>query len=112
MLRCDDLTRPGLEPGMELTTPRAVFEGPALPRCLLNGSDVVPCLVVTRTVATMRCIEDPKLCLARCVQDTQHVRNAAIGFRDGPNAGPRLATLGNEVVIRIDHQKRRDLLVI
>ena len=40
------------------------------------------------------------------------MRNAAIRFCNSPNAVPYLASLGNEVVIRIDHQKCSDLLVI
>ena len=40
------------------------------------------------------------------------MRDAAIRFRNGPNAAPSLASLGNEIVIRIDHQKGRDLLVV
>ena len=40
------------------------------------------------------------------------MRDAVICLRNGPNAAPRLASLGDEVVIRIDHQKCRDLLVV
>ena len=40
------------------------------------------------------------------------MRNAVIRFCNSPNAVPYLASLGNEVVIRIDHKKRSDLLVV
>src|SRR5271166_3682575 len=112
MLRGDNLARLGLELGTDLATPRAVLEAPSQPRCFLNGRNVLPGLVVTRTVPMMQCIEDPKLRLPRGIQDLQHMRNAVIGFCNSPNAVPYLASLGNEVVIRIDHKKGRDLLVI
>src|SRR5512132_2365114 len=51
----------------------------------------------------MQCIEDPKLRLPRGIQDLQHMRNAVIRFCNTPNVVPYLASLGNEVVIRIDH---------
>jgi hypothetical protein len=60
----------------------------------------------------MHGIEDAKLRFPRGIQDLQHMRNAAICFCDSPNAIPYLASLGNEVVIRIDHQKCGHLLVI
>jgi hypothetical protein len=37
------------------------------------------------------------------------VGNASVRFGDSFDAGPDLAALGNEVVVRIDHQKRSDL---
>jgi hypothetical protein len=59
-------------------------------------------------VSMMQCIEDPKLRFPRGIQDLQHMRNAVIRFCDSPNAVPYLASLGNEVVIRIDHKKCSD----
>src|ERR1700736_5302354 len=112
MLRSDNLAWLRLELGTDLATPRAVFEALSHPRGLLNGCNVLPSLVVARTVSMRHCIEDPKLRLPRGIQDLQHMRNAVIRFCDSPNAVPYLASLGNEVVIRIDHQKCRDLLVI
>jgi hypothetical protein len=40
------------------------------------------------------------------------MRNAVIRFCNSPNAAPYLASLGNEVVIWIDHKKSSDLLFI
>ena len=40
------------------------------------------------------------------------MRDAVICFCDSANAGPDLAALGNEVIIRVDHHKRRERLVI
>jgi hypothetical protein len=48
--------------------------------------------------------------IAVSVEDLQHVRNAVVRFCDAPNAVPYLASLGNEVIIAIDHGKRSDLL--
>ena len=60
----------------------------------------------------MHCIEDPKLSLPRGIQDLEHMRNAVIRFCNSPNVVSYLASLGNEVVIRIDHQQRSDLFFI
>ena len=51
----------------------------------------------------MQRVEDAKPCIARGIQDLQHMRNAVIRFRNAPNAVPYFASLGNEVTIRIDH---------
>src|SRR5262249_20382088 len=95
-----------------LATPRAVFEALVLPRCLLNGRNVLPSLVIARAISMMQRIEDAKPRLPRGSQDLQHVRNAVIRFCNSADATPELASLGNEVVVRIDHQKRGDLLFI
>ena len=60
----------------------------------------------------MQRIEDAKLRLPRSIQDLQHMRNTLICFCNSLQAIPYLASLGNEVVIRIDHQKCSDLFVI
>src|SRR5262245_23618058 len=105
VLRGDNLARLRRELGTDLAAPRAVFEGLVCPRRLLNGRNVLPRLVVARTVAMMQCVEDPKLRVPRGIQDLQHMGNAVVRFGDGANAPPYLAALGNEVVVRIDHQK-------
>jgi hypothetical protein len=53
------------ELGTDLATPGAVFEALVHPRCLLNGRNVLPSLVVARPESMMQCIEDPKLRLPR-----------------------------------------------
>src|SRR5262245_21949497 len=88
MLRGDDLSRLRLELATDLATPRAVFEGLMRPRCLLNGRNVLPSLIVARTVSMMQRIEDPKLGLPRGIQDLQHMRNAVIRLCNSPNAVP------------------------
>jgi hypothetical protein len=60
----------------------------------------------------MQRIEDPKPRLPHCVQDLQHMRDAVIRFCNSPNAAPYFAAFGNEIVIRIDHQKRSDLSAV
>src|SRR5262245_32773064 len=112
MLSGDNLTRLGLEFGTDLATPSTVFKGFSPPRCPLNRHNILPSLVVARSVSMMHCIEDWKLRLPRGVEDLQHIRNAAIRLRDSPNAVPELATLGNEVVVGIDHQKCSKLRVV
>jgi hypothetical protein len=69
MLRGDNLAWLRLELGTDLATPRAVFEALLHPRCLLNGRNVLPSLVVARTVSMMQRLEDPKLRLPRGIQD-------------------------------------------
>src|SRR5262245_41697581 len=112
MLCCDNLTRLGRKLGADLTTPRAVFEALVYPCCLLNGGDVLPSLIVARTVSMMQCIEDPKLRIPRGIQDLQHMRNTVVRFCNGPNSSPQLTSLGDEVVVRIDHQKSSDFFVV
>src|SRR5215469_7716866 len=109
---CDNITLRRHEFGTELATPFAVFESLVLPRGSLNRRNVGPRLVVARTISMMHRIEDTKLGCARGIQDLHHVGNAAVCFSDRLDAGPDLAALGNEVVVRIDHQEGTDALVI
>jgi hypothetical protein len=110
MLLDDNVTWLGRELETELATPGAILEALSCQRRFLNGRNVLPRLVVARTVAMMHGIENRQLRLAGGVEDLQHMSNAVIRFGDSPNAGPDLAALGNEVVVRIDHKKRRELL--
>src|SRR5262245_62771610 len=112
MLCGDNLTRLGRELGADLTAPRAVFKALAHPCCLLNGGDVLPSLIVAWTVAMMQRIEDPKLRSPRGIQNLQHMRNTVIRFCNDPNTFPQLTSLGDEVVVRIDHQKSSDFFVV
>jgi hypothetical protein len=59
----------------------------------------------------MHRIENPYPCLSRFGQQLQHVRDAVIRLCNAFDAIPYFATLGNEVVVGIDDEKRRDLLV-
>ena len=112
VLRNDHLARLRLEFGPELAAPGAEFECLMRPGCFLNGRNVIPILVVARTVTTMHGIEDPKFRLPCCLQNLQHIRNALISFCYGFDAIPYLASLRNEVVIGIDHEKGSDRFVI
>src|SRR5215813_6079240 len=112
MLCDDNLTWLRLEFGTDLATPSTVFEAFSSPRCPLDRRNILPSLVVARSISMMHCIEDPKFRLPRGVEDPQHIRNAAISLSDSPNAVPELAALGNEVVIGIDHQKCSKLRVV
>src|SRR5215813_209791 len=112
MLSSDDFAGLGLELGTDLATPRAVFESFMRPSCFLDRRDVLPGLVVAWTVAMMQRIEDAQFRFPRGIQHIQHMRNTAIRFCNSLQAMPYFAALGNEVVIRIDHQERRDIFVI
>src|SRR5262245_15152284 len=88
MLRGDDLAWLRLEPGTDLATPCPIFDALSRPRCFLNGHNVLPSLVIAWSVSMMQCIEDPKLRLPRGIEDLQHMRNALIGFCNGPDVVP------------------------
>ena len=62
-------------------------------------------------MVTMQRIEDAKPRLPRRMQHLQHMRHTPIAFCHSLQAIPHLASLGHEIVIRIDHQKGRELLV-
>src|SRR6266498_499102 len=112
MLRRDDVARLGLEFGTNLATPSAVFEGLACPRSLLDGRNILPSFVVAGPVATMQRIQHANACLSRSIQNLLHVRNTVVRLDDSLDATPELAALRNEVVVGIDHQECRDLLLV
>jgi hypothetical protein len=72
MLEGHDIGRLRLELAADLATPRAVFEALVHPRCLLNWRNVLPKLVVGRTVSMMQRIENVKPRLPRRVQDSTY----------------------------------------
>src|SRR6185369_4070392 len=111
MLEGDDIASLRREFAADLTAPRAVFEGLTQPASLLDRRQVFPGLVVARTVLTMQRIENAKLRLPRSIEDLQHMRNAPIGFCNTFETIPELASLGNEIVVRIDDEKCSDLVV-
>src|SRR6516162_7953932 len=73
VLRGDNLAWLRVELGTDLATPRSV---------LLNGRDVLPGLVVARTVSMMQRVEDVKPRLPRGIEDLRHMRHAVICFGD------------------------------
>src|SRR5262250_485626 len=101
MFLSHNLTRSRSEFGMDLTTPRALFEGLVRPGRFLDWRNVLPALIVTWPVAMMQRIKDAKLRLACSGQDLQHVRNTLICFRNALQTVPHFASLGNEIVIGI-----------
>jgi hypothetical protein len=105
MLLDDDFARAWREFDTEFATPGAELKGLSRPSRLLNGRNLFPCLIVSRTVSVMHRIENPQLRLTCGIQDLQHMRHALIRLGDGANAIPYLAALRNEVVIGIDNQK-------
>src|SRR5215471_17593048 len=107
-----DLARRRYEFAAELPAPRAVFEALVPPRCFLYGRNVLPRLVVARTVAVMHRVEDPELRLPCRIEDLYHMWNTVIRFCDSLDARPNLPAFGNEVVMRIDHQKCGDALLV
>src|SRR5215510_7885298 len=112
MLCGDNLAWLGRELGADLTAPCAVFEALVHPRCLLNGGNVLPRLIVARTVSMMHDIEDEKLRIPRGIQDLQHMSNTVIRFCNDPNTFPQLASLRDEVVVRIHPQQSSDFFVV
>src|SRR5215471_10635807 len=108
MLEGHDISWLRFEFSAELAAPRPVLEGLAQPRGLLHRRDVLPGLVVTGTVATMRRVEDAYSRAPRRIQNLQHMRDAVVRFGDLLHAVPKLSALGDEVVVRVDHEKRRD----
>src|SRR6516165_3948989 len=112
MLEGHDIARLRLEFAADLAAPGAVFEGLSQPRCLLNGRNVPPGLIVAWTVSMMQRIKDAEPRLSCGIEDLQHIRNTIVRFSDSLQAIPYLASLGNEIVIRIDHKKCRNLFVI
>src|SRR6185369_934952 len=103
MLEDHGLSGLGLELLTDLTSPRAVFKRLARPRSLLDGRDVLPRLVIAGTVATMQRIENMKFRRARRIQDLEHIGNTIIRFGHSLQVRPEFASLGNEIVIRIDN---------
>src|SRR5262252_5580433 len=112
MLLGHNLTRSRGELAANLAAPRPVFKRLRRPGSLLNGSDVLPGLVVAGTVPVMQRVEHAKPCLTRRSQNLRHVRNALVPFRNGLQATPDLPSLGNEIVVGIDHEKGSDLLLV
>src|SRR4029453_6560534 len=66
---------------------------------------------VSQAIPMMHRIEHSKLGLPRRIQDLQHMRDTSVAFCDIPQAVPYLPSLGNEVVVRVDHKKCSELLV-
>ena len=76
------------------------------------GRNVLPGLIVAWTVTMVQRIEDAQPRLPRSIQDLQHIRDAFVCFCNTLYATPYLASLGNEIIVRIDHKKSSDLLLI
>src|SRR4029453_16898722 len=96
MLERHDLARLRGEFAADLAAPRPVFEGPPQPGRPLDRRDVLPGLVVAGAVSTMQCVDDAEPRLSRRVEYLRHVSHTAIGFGDGLQATPHLATLGED----------------
>src|SRR5262245_30499231 len=95
MFSGDNITWLRLEFGTDLATPGPVFEAFSPPRCPLDRRNILPSLVVARSISMMHCIENAKLGVPRGVEDLQHIRNAAIRLCDSPNAVPELAAVAS-----------------
>src|SRR5262245_12228253 len=78
MLEGHDVARLRCEFAPAPAAPRAVFEGLVRPRCLLDGRNVLPTLVVARAISMMQRIEHPKVRLPRRIQHLQHMRNTTV----------------------------------
>src|SRR5262249_25106046 len=60
----------------------------------------------------MQRIKDAGVCISRGLKHLRHMRNALIGFSNALYAIPYFSTLGNEIVIRINHNKSGEVLLI
>src|SRR4051794_22336319 len=105
MLLGNDVALLRFELTMQLAAPRSFLEGPVRPRRFLDRRDVRPVLVVAGPVPMMQGVEDLNVGVARRPQDLTHVLDAAVGFGNSFQAVPYLAALGDEVVVRIDHDQ-------
>src|SRR5262249_11137700 len=112
VLEGHDVAHLRCELAADLATPGPVLEGLMRPGSFLDGSNVLPGFVVARAVPMMQRIENVQPRLPRSTQDLQHVRNTIIRLCDSLQAIPYLASLGDEVVVRVDHQECSDFLVI
>src|SRR6516225_1974088 len=88
VLQGHDVAHLRCELAADLATPGPVLEGLMRPGCLLDGSNVLPGLVVALTVSMMQRIENAQPRLPRSIQDLQHVRNTIIRFCDSLQAVP------------------------
>src|SRR5262245_36217445 len=82
MLQCNDVARLRREFGSDLAAPRTGFKGLALPSCFLYRRDVLPGLVVARTISMMKRVEDSESRVTRGAHNPEHVRNTTIRFRN------------------------------
>src|SRR4029077_12495842 len=112
MLRRDDIARLRFEPGPNFTAPSPVFERLPRPPCFLNGRDVLPSLIVARSISTMHRIENADTSFSRGVEDLGHMGNAFVALGDPLYAVPEFSAFGDEVVIWIDQDKPGDLSLI
>src|SRR5215472_708688 len=91
MLERNNISWLWFEFGAELAAPLPVFEALVHPRGLLHRRDVLPGLVVTRTVSMMDRIEHAQSCVPRRPQDPPHMRDAVVGLGDLLHAIPKLS---------------------
>ena len=111
MLRSDDLSRQGLEPGPKLAAPCALLQMCAVTRP--PSEWVQRIFQVSKSPGryrVMQSIEDAQVSLTRGMQDLEHVRHAAVRLGHTFQAVPDLTPLGYEIVVGIDHQQRGNLL--
>src|SRR5262249_17974225 len=92
--------------GADLATPGTVFEALSQPGSFLDRRNVLPGFVVAGTIAMMERIKNTQARLPGSIHDVQHVGNAVICLGDSLDAIPYFASLGNEIVVRIDDKKR------
>jgi hypothetical protein len=110
LLQRHDLARSTPELAADLATPRPIFEQLVQPSCFWTGAMYlqVSCSLDGIDDAVHK---DAKLRPPRSLQDLQHIRITLITFCNSLQAIPYLASLGNEVVIWIDHQEGSYLFV-
>src|SRR5215813_10085910 len=93
-----------------LSSPRAVFEDLALHRCLLDGRDVLPALIVAWTIPMVHRVEDAEPSLPCGGHELKHMRDAMRCCRNVLDAVPYFAAFGDEIVVRVNHEERRVLV--
>jgi hypothetical protein len=88
MLLRHDIARLRFELAADLASPRALSEDLTIPCGLLDWCNVLPGLVVARTVAVVHCIEDANARLPCSSHNLRHVGDTIIGLRNILDARP------------------------
>src|SRR5262249_46957828 len=101
----------GLEFRPDLAAPRAIFAYFVPPIRSLYRRDVLPRLVIASPVHMMKRVEDTQPGPACRCEHFLHVQDAVVGLCDLFHTIPYESALGDEVVVRVNDQEARDLLV-
>src|SRR5262249_36693836 len=96
--------------GANLSSPCAVFEDLALHRCLLDGRDVLPALVIAWAIPMVHRVEDAEPSFPCGGDELEHMSDGMGCCRNALDAVPDLAAFGDEIVVRVNQQEGRVLV--